>query len=296
MRPVSRVRVLVCLPYAALRVPLPRLRCDVRAVASDGRRWGSGGLPTGTRRHRETPLDRGPYRTGRRERTGTVGRRGLLRRSLRLRLTVPTMTAFDVKRELKQCYAPKNTDWALIDVPEQQFVAIDGRGDPNTSAEYAHAVEALHAVAYTIKFASKRAVGRDFVVAPLEGLWWADDPQAFTARAKDSWQWTMLISQPDWVSEDMIEDAERVALAKKGLPTIADVRRETLREGTSAQVLHVGPYDDEGPVLAKLHNEYLRANKLRMSGRHHEIYLSDRRKTGPAKLRTILRQPVQPAE
>jgi len=205
------------------------------------------------------------------------------------------MTPYDVKREFKHCYAPKNLDWELVDVPEQRFIAVEGRGDPNTSADYAGAVEALYGVAYTIKFASKRTLDLDFVVGPLEGLWWADDPQAFASRAKDSWRWRMLISQPEWITEDMIGDAKQVAQTKKGLPVIAGVRHETLRERSSAQVLHIGPYDEEGPVLARLHDEWLDANKLRMSGLHHEIYLSDRRRTDPARLKTILRQPVQPA-
>jgi hypothetical protein len=205
------------------------------------------------------------------------------------------MTRYDVKRELKQCYAPTNTGWALLDMPTQQFIAVDGHGDPNTSADYAGAVEALYTVAYTIKFTSKTALGRDFVVGPLEGLWWSDRPEVFTTRAKDAWHWRMLISQPDWITEDLIDDAKKSALTKKSLPTIADIRRETLHEGTSAQLLHVGPYDDEGPVLARLHHEYLAANNLRMSGHHHEIYLGDHRRTEPAKLKTILRQPVQTA-
>ncbi|TQM84945.1 hypothetical protein FHX81_7411 [Saccharothrix saharensis] len=199
---------------------------------------------------------------------------------------------YDVKRELKRLYAPKNTDWALVDVPEQQFLAVDGRGDPNTSPDYARAVEALYTVAYAIKFTSKRA-GRDLVVAPLEGLWWADDPEVFTTRAKDSWHWRMLISQPDWITEEAIEEAKRVASAKKDLPTVADVHRHVLHEGTSAQVLHIGPYDDEGPVLARLHGEWLRTNGLRMTGPHHEVYVGDPRRTEPARLRTVLRQPVR---
>lgn len=205
------------------------------------------------------------------------------------------MTAYDIKRELKQCYAPKNTDWELIEVPQQQFIAIDGRGDPNSSADYACAVEALYAVAYTIKFASKRR-GQGFVVGPLEGLWWADDPEVFATRAKSSWQWRMLISQPNWITEDMIDETKSAARSKKHLPAITDIRRATLHEATSAQALHIGPYDEEGPALSRLHDEWLGANNLRMSGLHHEIYLSDRRKSDPAKLRTILRQPVQPAE
>lgn len=204
------------------------------------------------------------------------------------------MTRYDVKRELKQCYAPRNTDWALVDVPVQRFIAVDGCGDPNTSVDYARAVEALYAVAYMIKFTSKRTLGRDFVVGPLEGLWWSDRPEVFTTRDKGAWCWRMLISQPDWITDELIDEATQAALTKKRLPTIAEIRRETLEEGTSAQALHIGPYDDEGPVLARLHHEYLAANNLRMSGHHHEIYLSDPRRTEPAKLKTILRQPVRP--
>jgi len=202
---------------------------------------------------------------------------------------------YDIKRALAHCYAPKNTDWALVEVPAQQFIAIDGHGDPNTSADYARAVEALYAVAYTVKFTSRQALGKDFVVGPLEGLWWSDDPEVFVTRAKDSWNWRMLISQPDWVTEDLVDEARRSALAKKRLPAITDIRWVTLHEGTSAQLLHVGPYDDEGPALARLHHEYLAANNLRMVGDHHEIYLSDPRRTPPARLRTILRQPVRAA-
>lgn len=206
------------------------------------------------------------------------------------------MTRYDIKRELKQCYAPRNRDWALVDVPAQRFIAVDGSGDPNTSADYARAVEALYTVAYTIKFASKRTLDRDFVVGPLEGLWWSDRPEVFTARDKDAWQWRMLISQPDWITEDFIDDAKQTALTKKGLPTIADVRYEPMHEGLCAQVLHIGPYDDEGPILAALHGEYLAANNLRMTGHHHEVYLGDPRRSAPAKLRTVLRQPVERAD
>lgn len=207
-----------------------------------------------------------------------------------------TVAGYDVKRALKELYAPKNTAWALVEVPELRFIAIDGRGDPNTAQEYARAVEALYAVAYTIKFASKRDAGRDFVVGPLEGLWWSADPAAFTTRAKDSWSWTLLLNQPDWITKDAVEDARQAALAKKKLPAIANIRPQTLHEGRCAQALHVGSYDDEGPALATLHETYLPANGLRESGLHHEVYLSDPRRTEPAKCKTVLRQPVQPAD
>jgi len=204
------------------------------------------------------------------------------------------MTKYDIKRDLKQCYGATNTAWQLAEVPRQQFVAVEGHGDPNTSALYAEAVEALFSVAYTIKFASKNALDRDFVVGPLEGLWWADDPAAFTTREKDAWSWRLLIAQPDWVTETMIDDARQSALAKRALSAIDTLHHHVLEEGTSAQLLHVGPYDDEGPALERLHHQYLLENGLRLAGLHHEIYLSDARRTEPAKLRTILRQPVEP--
>ncbi|MFJ9691971.1 GyrI-like domain-containing protein [Kitasatospora sp. NPDC101183] len=203
-----------------------------------------------------------------------------------------SVAPYDIKRELKECYAPRNTGWALVEVPELRYLAVDGSGDPNTAPAYAAAVEALYAVAYTAKFAAK-AVGADFVVGPLEGLWWSDSYEAFTAREKGLWSWTMLIGLPEWITEEAVEEAKRAALAKKGNPVIAEVRRLVLCEGLSAQVLHVGPYDEEGPVLEELHERYLEANGLRPSGLHHEVYLGDPRRTAPEKLRTVLRQPVE---
>src|SRR5262245_44445530 len=124
------------------------------------------------------------------------------------------MAPYDVKRDLKPFYAPKNREWALVDMPPQQFIAVDGQGDPNTSPDYKDAVESLYAVAYTLKFASKRT-GRDFVVGPLEGLWWSPNPEVFTARAKHEWHWRMLISQPDWITAEDIQTAVQAAMAKK---------------------------------------------------------------------------------
>ncbi|MER7584708.1 GyrI-like domain-containing protein [Kitasatospora sp. NPDC097691] len=135
--------------------------------------------------------------------------------------------------------------------------------------------------------------GGDFVVGSLEGLWWSDRPEVFTTREKDSWNWTMLIGMPAWITEEMIEEAKRAASAKKKLPAIAEIRRVALHEGLSAQVLHVGSYEDETPVLDELHRVFLAAQGLRLSGLHHEVCLGDPRKTAPEKLRTVLRQPVE---
>jgi len=209
-------------------------------------------------------------------------------------------TKYDVKREHPELYAPSAKEFAIVDVPPMRFLAVDGRGDPNTAASYREALEALFGVAYAVKFASKRALERDFVVAPLEGLWWAEDQGAFVARDKGAWNWTMLIAQPDWIDEDAVADAVaavRAKDAKAGNPAnraLDDLRLERLNEGLSAQILHVGSYDDEAPTLARLHDEWMPQHGLTFNGRHHEVYLSDARRTARDKLRTVLRQPVRP--
>ncbi|SFB05109.1 hypothetical protein SAMN05216266_10454 [Amycolatopsis marina] len=200
---------------------------------------------------------------------------------------------YDIKKAHKKLYSPPSRDFTVVDVPEFRYIAADGRGDPNTSPAYANAVEALYGVAYTLKFASKNTLGRDFVVGPLEGLWRADDPAVFRARRKEEWEWTMLISQPDWVTEDMVQAAIDNVSKKKANPALDDVRLRTLVEGTCVQILHIGSYDDETPTLERLHDHYLPENGLTFNGDHHEIYLSDPRRTPPAKLKTILRQPIR---
>ncbi|UNK45289.1 GyrI-like domain-containing protein [Arthrobacter sulfonylureivorans] len=202
------------------------------------------------------------------------------------------MDKLDFKKDQKELYSP-GKDFRLVTVPPMQFLEADGHGNPNTSEWYGQVIEALYSVSYTLKFASKKQFARDYVVGPLEGLWWAKDMSAFTRRAKDEWSWTLMIRQPDWLRADHIKDAMQQAAAKKELPAVDSLRLGSLDEGLSVQIMHVGPYDDEGPVLARLHDEYLPANKLEPVGRHHEIYLSDARKTEPSKLKTILRQPVR---
>lgn len=202
---------------------------------------------------------------------------------------------YDVKRAYRELYAPSAREFTLVDVPPMRYLAVDGHGDPNTAAEYAEAVEALFSVAYAVKFRSRNELGRDFVVAPLEGLWRADDPAAFVARDKSAWDWTLLIAQPDWIDEALVAEAVAAARAKGDRPALALVRLRELHEGPSAQILHVGSYDDETPTLARLHDEWMPQHGLTFAGDHHEIYLSDARRTAPEKLRTILRQPVRSA-
>ncbi|MBL3699035.1 GyrI-like domain-containing protein [Leucobacter luti] len=181
-------------------------------------------------------------------------------------------------------------------VPPLRYLMLDGAGDPNTAPEFATALAALYPLAYKLKFASKRELGRDYVVPPLEGLWWAEDMAAFTsARDKSRWHWTVMLMVPDWIDDARIAEARAAVAAKAPPARLDEVRVETLTEGRCIQTLHVGSFDAEAPVLAKLHDEVIPGAGLRMTGTHHEIYLSDIRRTPPEKLRTILRQPVAPA-
>ena len=164
------------------------------------------------------------------------------------------MSKIDFKRELKHLYQPSGKDFSLVDVPAMQFLMIDGHGDPNTAQAYSAAVEALYAVAYKLKFASKQQLGRDYTVPPLEGLWWASDMDSFTARRdKSQWDWTMMIMQPDWITAEMHVAATAVVAKQKDLPALPLLRLATYHEGLSAQIMHTGSYDDEAPVLHRLH-------------------------------------------
>lgn len=203
-------------------------------------------------------------------------------------------TKVDLKASLESYRATRGR-FTILEVPEHRYLMIDGHGDPNTSASYADALAALYPVAYKLKFLSK-ASGRDYVVPPLEGLWWADDLDAFTTlRDKSAWDWTMMILAPDWIEPGLVGEAIAQTGAKDAPRRLGDVRFAALAEGLCVQTLHVGSFDAEAEVLARLHDEFIPANGLRMTGEHHEIYLSDPRRTAPEKLRTILRQPVLPA-
>jgi hypothetical protein len=199
----------------------------------------------------------------------------------------------DLKKSLDS-YQARSGVFRVVDVPALQYLMVDGQGDPNTSQQYADALAALYPVAYTLKFASKAALDRDYVVPPLEALWWAADMSAFTsARDKSQWHWTAMIMTPDWITADTFAEAV-ASVAAKGRPaSLAQVRLETLDEGNCVQTLHVGPYDAEAEVLAEMHDRFIPNAGLRMTGRHHEIYLSDPRRVAPDRLRTILRQPVE---
>jgi len=201
----------------------------------------------------------------------------------------------DFKRTLPG-YRAKAGVFELVDVPEARYLMIDGHGDPNTAPAYADALAALYPVAYRLKFASRRDRGLDYVVPPLEGLWWAEDMTTFSsARDKTRWDWTLLLMVPDWIAESEFAAALEQVRAGTAPTRIDELRLGSLSEGRCVQTLHVGAYDDEAAVLERMHHEFIPAQGLRMTGRHHEIYLSDPRRVAPERLRTILRQPVLPA-
>ncbi|MCO6186361.1 GyrI-like domain-containing protein [Rhizobium sp. L1K21] len=201
----------------------------------------------------------------------------------------------DFKKTLKTLYAPPKNKFVEVEVPALNYLMIDGIGDPGKAKAYAEALETLYPVAYTLKFASKTELGRDYAVPPLEGLWWADDMNAFVAGQRDQWRWTMMIMIPDWIDAAMVADVVEQVKKKKSPPAMGKLRMENLAEGRVVQIMHIGPYSEEAPVLAKLHNEYMPLNGLTFNGKHHEIYLGDPRRTAPEKLKTVLRQPVRSA-
>ncbi|MCI4061156.1 GyrI-like domain-containing protein [Micromonospora sp. R77] len=207
-------------------------------------------------------------------------------------MTIRTADKIDFRKTLDAYRAPRGR-FRLVDVPDLRYLTADGHGDPNTSPAFAEAVEALYPVAYQLKFASKRELGRDYVVPPLEGLWWAEDMATFTtARDKSRWDWTLMLMVPDWIDQAMVTAAVAQAGAKHRPARLDDVRLRTLTEGRCVQTLHVGSFDDEADVLARLHHRFLPDHGLRPAGTHHEVYLSDFRRVAPDRRRTVLRQPV----
>lgn len=200
------------------------------------------------------------------------------------------MSKTDHKREMKELYYPPRSAVVEVDVPTLQFLMVDGTGDPNTAASYSEAVAALYAVSYTVKFAMKRDAGQDYVVMPLEGLWWADDLSSFARNDRRHWQWTMMIMQPVAVSAARIDAAIAAVHDSKHLPGLDRLRFEQFTEGRCAQTLHIGPFSDEAATIQRLHDYIAERSALR--GQHHEIYLSDIRRAAPERWKTVIRQPM----
>jgi hypothetical protein len=197
----------------------------------------------------------------------------------------------DFKKIMKPYWQPPVGEFVVVEVPRLSFLMVDGKGDPNIAEDYATALKWLYSMSYGLKFVSK-AAGRDYGVAPLEGLWWADDMTSFTSGDKSKWSWTAMIMQPDWIDKTAVAATLEKTKGKLGQPP-PSLRLEAFEEGLSVQTMHVGPYAAEGPTIARLHQEFLPANGLVENGHHHEIYISDPARTAPDKLKTVIRQPVR---
>jgi hypothetical protein len=207
---------------------------------------------------------------------------------------MPSTKKFDFKKEYPELYKPSTKIITIINVPTMKFFMIDGVGDPNTSEEYKHAIECLYAVSYALKMkiVKKQTPSKDYVVPPLEGLWYMDDMRNWDVNNKDSWQWTMMIRIPDFVSKNQIERARTIAQESKNPIALPLLYIKEYSEGISVQLMHLGRYDAEAPNIAKMH-KYAIDNGYILAGKHHEIYLSDPRKGDPSKRKTILRQPIK---
>jgi hypothetical protein len=203
------------------------------------------------------------------------------------------MKKLDLKKQWKQLYEAKQGAIVAVDVPPLTYLMVDGQGDPNTSKAFQEAIEALYSLSYTLKFTLKKSPRAiDYGVMPLEGLWWADDPRAFYEAKKSTWKWTAMIVQPEFITQAQVDAAFDQVRKKKNPAALDRVRFETLTEGPSVQVLYVGPFSDEGPTIQRMH-DFIHAAGKELRGKHHEIYLSDPRRTAPEKLKTILRQPME---
>lgn len=201
------------------------------------------------------------------------------------------MAKKDLSDELKALYFPTAKEPAVVDVPSMQFAMVDGEGNPNDAVAFRDAIGALYGVAYTIKFTAKKAKGPEIRVMPLEALWWAPGTDDFSKATKEEWHWTAMILEPPTVTRRMFDDAVRQLREKKNPPSLSKVRLAKFREGKSAQILHIGPYAEETATIQRLH-AFIRSQGYRLSGKHHEIYLSIPGRTAPARMKTVVRQPM----
>lgn len=201
---------------------------------------------------------------------------------------------FDFKKEFKYMFSPSAGEPEMVEVPELKYLMIDGKGDPNTAKEFEEKVGVLYGLAYTIKFMLKKDPQEpyDFTVPPLSGLWCAEDMTAYTEMRKDEWEWTLMILMPDRVTGDVFQRAREELREKKNPQFLNNARFEVYAEGKCAQIMHIGPYSEEGPTIEKLH-KFFQEQGYTFNGRHHEIYIGDPRRSKPEKLKTIIRQPIK---
>jgi len=201
------------------------------------------------------------------------------------------MEKLDLKKTEKEYYKPGRKP-EIIEIPEFKFLMVQGTDARPESEDFQNAITTLYSVSFTAKFMSKNEPGRDYTVMPLEGLWWADDMNVFEKGEKEKWSWTLMIRQPDFITQEIIKRAVTRAKEKKNIAA-EKLKLTKYKEGLSAQIMHIGPFSEEKPNILLLH-ELINKEGGKFNGqkqKHHEIYLSDFRRTAPEKLRTIIRQP-----
>lgn len=211
------------------------------------------------------------------------------------------MDKFDYKKEYKDLYQPK-TKPSIIDVPEMLFIAVDGEGDPNVCPDYKSALEILYGLSFTIKMSKMNGTQPEgyfeYVVPPLEGLWYADEVNfdGLNVTDKSKFKWISIIRQPEFVTEEVFENAKTALQKKKPAIDLSKARLMKMTEGLCVQIMHKGAYDDEPESILKMrryaedngYTEDISAERL-----HHEIYLSDPRRCSPENLKTVIRHPVR---
>jgi hypothetical protein len=203
------------------------------------------------------------------------------------------MEKLDYRKDLKELYSPSAKRVSLVDVPRMNFVAVEGRGDPNTSGDFRAAMQALYTISYATKFMlRKEGAGPEFSVAPAEALWWTGDAERFDPNDKRAWRWKLMIMQPRHISIEIFDRARSQASEKKEAPALQKAEFIVFHEGLSAQVMHIGPYAEESAAIERLY-AFIEENGYSFNGRHHEIYLGDPGKTRPERLKTVIRQPVR---
>lgn len=206
-----------------------------------------------------------------------------------------TIEKIDIKKTRKDLYRPSAKTPGIVEVPPMNFLMIDGKGDPNHSERFQQAIEALYGLAYTLKFWYKQREKppgyHEYVVPPMEGLWWMGDNTGFDPEAKDEWEWTIMIMQPGFFTEAVVAEAKAELSAKKNPAALGDVYFERFEEGKAAQIMHIGPFSEEPATIERLH-AFIEETGHIFRGKHHEIYLSDPRRTAPEKLKTVLRHPI----
>lgn len=203
------------------------------------------------------------------------------------------MAKKDLSKEQQVLYFPPSKEPITVHVPEMKFLVVDGRGDPNTSKDFQEAIGALYSISYTMKFMLKFGPKKvEHVVMPLEALWWTDEGTDFFSAEKKTWNWTAMIAQPEHVTQELLDKAKaEIIRKKKDVPGLEKVRLESFEEGLSAEIMHIGPWAAERPTIERLH-KYIADSGHKLHGRHHEIYMSDMRRTKPEKLKTVVRHPM----